>query len=193
MIVIFSRGSPCAQPAALGKTQLAASKQEFLQLGQLSWIVTRKTDHTPCLRHSGDWMLTPPARPISVDNMFACCVAGLTEQQLFMLAHHMSQILLQHRQCLQALDDQSPDRAQSLALSALQLADRLPAPAKALGRHHVWRMRIHETLMRSCVDMGNDWPAALSLAKKLIPVYELVYPKVSQALCIAAQTQSRTL
>ena len=37
--------------------------------------------------------------------------------------------------------------------------------------------------MRACVDLGNDWPMVLSVGKKLVPVYETVYPKVSSAMC----------
>ena len=95
----------------------------------------------------------------------------------------MDHMLSQHKACLQSLSNHDPDRAKSLALSALQLADHMPAPVKALGSHHIWRMRIQETLMRACVDLGNDWPMVLSVGKKLVPVYELVYPKVSSAMC----------
>lgn len=104
--------------------------------------------------------------------------AGVDQQQLLALARHMAHMLLQHKACLQSLSSQDPDRAKSLALSALQLADHMPAPVKALDSHHIWRMRVQEALMRACVDLGNDWPMVLSVGKKLVPVYELVYPKV---------------
>ncbi|DBB01223.1 TPA: hypothetical protein ACH3X1_001097 [Trebouxia sp. C0004] len=109
--------------------------------------------------------------------------AGIDQQQLLALARHMAHVLSQHKACLQSLSSQDPDTAKSLALSALQLADHMPAPVKALGGHHIWRMRIQEALMRACVDLGNDWPMVLSVGKKLITVYEMVYPKVSTAMC----------
>ncbi len=95
----------------------------------------------------------------------------------------MAHMLSQHKACLQSLSSQDPDRAKSLALSALQLAGHMPAPVKALGGHHIWRIRIQEALMRACVDLGNDWPMVLSVGKKLVPVYEMAYPKVSSAMC----------
>jgi len=109
--------------------------------------------------------------------------AGVDQQQLLALARHMAHMLSQHKACLHSLSSQDPERAKSLALSALQLADHMPAPVKALGSHHVWRMRIQEALMRACVDLGSDWPMVLSVGKKLVPVYEMVYPKVSSAMC----------
>jgi hypothetical protein len=109
--------------------------------------------------------------------------AGINQQQLLDLARHMAHMLSQHKACLQSLSSQYPDRAKSLALSALQLADHMPAPVKALGSHHIWRTRIQEALMRACVDLSNDWPMVLSVGKKLVPAYEMVYPKVSTAVC----------
>ena len=105
--------------------------------------------------------------------------ADLSEQQLLTLAQHMSQMLSKHKEALQALSDQHPEEAEGLALSALQLADHMPAPLKALGNQHIWRMRLHEALMRSWVDLGSQWPLVLSVAQKLVPVYEMVYPQVS--------------
>ena len=109
---------------------------------------------------------------------YAYC-ADLPEQQLLTLAQHMSHMLSKHKEALQALSHHHPEEAERLALSALQLADHMPAPLKALGSHHIWRMRLHEALMRSCVDLGTQWPLVLSVAQKLVPVYELVYPQVS--------------
>ena len=90
----------------------------------------------------------------------------------------MSQMVSLHRQSIHALDTQSPDKAKTLALSALQLADHMPAPVKALGVRHIWRMRVHEALLRSCIESGNDWIEALSIGRKLVPIYDMVYPKV---------------
>lgn len=117
-------------------------------------------------------------QPSNLSSKCAYC-ADLPEQQLLTLAQHMSQMLSQHKEALQALSDQHPEESKQLALSALQLADHMPVPLKALGSQHIWRMRLHEALMRSCVDLGNQWPLVLSVAQKLVPVYELVYPQVS--------------
>ena len=93
----------------------------------------------------------------------------------------MSQIFGQHQQCLKALDAHSSAQAKCLAESALQLADCLPGPAKALGPQHIWRMRVLEALMRWCIDLGQDWHQAFLVGKQLVPIYDLVYPEVSSA------------
>lgn len=103
----------------------------------------------------------------------------MSEHQLLVMGRHMTQMLRQHKQCLLALDANCPAQAKILAESALQAADSLPGPAKALGPWHIWRLRMSEALMRSCVDMGDNWRLALSVGNQLIPVYEMVYPKVS--------------
>lgn len=119
--------------------------------------------------------------------------ADLSEQQLLTLAQHMSQMLSQHKEALQALSDQHPEEAKRLALSALQLADHMPPPLQSLGSHHIWRMRLHEALMRSCIELGNQWPLVLSVAQKLVPVYELVYPQVSATTaCVQVGVATRS-
>ena len=106
------------------------------------------------------------------------CHAGMSEQQLLAMGRHMSQLLNQHLQCLAALESHRPAEAKALAESALHQADCLPHPARALGPQHIWRVRLSEALMRSCIDLGNCWLQALSVGHSLVPVYEMVYPKV---------------
>ena len=108
--------------------------------------------------------------------------AGVSEQQLLAMGRHMLQLLSQHSQCLAALESHRPAEAKALAESALHQADCLPHPAKALGPQHIWRLRLSEALMRSCIDLGNCWLQALSVGQLLVPVYEMVYPKVCDTL-----------
>ena len=115
----------------------------------------------------------------ALDSDLCTSAVGISEQQLLAISQQMSEITLTHRQCLQALDMQQPERARSLALSGLKLADCMPATFKALGKLHIWRMRLHEGRVRSYISLGTEWESALSVAQKLVPVYELVYPKVS--------------
>ena len=123
---------------------------------------------------------SPPAHAVQRQCLTCVCdfASGMTRDQLVAVSQHMSGIFYQHRQCLSALDAQQPDLARSIALAALELSDDMPVPVQALGKSHIWRMRLHEGLMRSYVSLGNEWPAALTVAKKLVPVYEMVYPQV---------------
>ena len=115
------------------------------------------------------------------------CYAGMTEQQLLAMGHHMSQLLNQHSQCLEALESHRPAEAKALAELALHQADCLPQPAKALGPQHIWRVRLSEALMRSCIDLGDCWPQALLVGQQLVAAYDLVYPKVCDVLLQAVQ------
>lgn len=110
----------------------------------------------------------------------------MSEQQLLAIGRHMSQLLTQHSQCLAALQSHRPAEAKALAESALHHADCLPHPAKALGPQHIWRVRLSEALLRSCIDLGNCWLQALSVGQSLVPVYEMVYPKVCDTLLAQA-------
>lgn len=109
---------------------------------------------------------------------FAHCHAGMGQDELQAVAQSMSQLLLQHKQCEWLMKSGQPVKAQALALSALHLADSLPAPVQALSPNHIWRMRLNEVLLRACVACGINWNLALQTAQKLQPVYEIVYPKV---------------
>lgn len=123
--------------------------------------------------------LTPQPAPEQVHvQCWGEAFVGFGQQQLLTLSQHMSEMVSLHRQSIHALDTQSPDKAKTLALSALQLADHMPAPVKALGVRHIWRMRVYEALLRSCIESGNDWIEALSIGCKLVPIYDMVYPKV---------------
>lgn len=103
---------------------------------------------------------------------------GMSERHLSAIGHHMSRLLSQHSQCLAALQSHRPAEAKKLAEAALQSADRLPGPAKALGPRHIWRVRLCEALMRACIDVGNQWQEALAVGLQLVPAYEMIYPKV---------------
>lgn len=111
----------------------------------------------------------------------------MTEQQLLAIGHHISQLLDLHSQCLEALESHRPAEAKALAESALHQADCVPHPASALGPQHIWRVRLSEALMRSCIDLGNSWPQALSVGHQLGAVYDLVYPEVCDLLVQAVQ------
>lgn len=115
------------------------------------------------------------------------CYAGMTEQQLLAIGHHMSQLLSQHSQCLAELESHRPAEAKVLAESALHQADCLPHPARALGPQHIWRVRLFEVLMRSCIDIGDCWHQALSVGQELVAAYDMVYPKVCDLLVQAVQ------
>ena len=103
----------------------------------------------------------------------------MSQSDLQALAQCMAKLLQQHQQCEALLAQGQPDQAQALALSALQMASSLPGPVQALGQHHIWRMRLHEDLLRACIACGDNWPLALSTAEKLKPVYEMAYPQVT--------------
>ena len=94
------------------------------------------------------------------------------------MGHHMSGLLNRHVQCLAALDSHRPAEAKELAESALRWADCLPEPAKALGPQHIWRVRLSEALMRSCIDLGKYWQQAITVGQQLVPAYDMMYPKV---------------
>lgn len=115
------------------------------------------------------------------------CYAGMTEPQLLAAGHHMSRLLNQHTQCLAALESHCPAEAKALAELALHQADCLPYPAKALGPQHIWRVRLREAMMRSCIDVGDCWRQALSVGQQLVAAYEMVYPKVGDLLIQAVQ------
>lgn len=102
----------------------------------------------------------------------------MSQSQLQEVAQGMSRLLLQHKQCEAWLATGRNEQAQALASSTLHLASSLPAPVQALGQHHIWRMRLNEVLLRACIASGKDWLLVLSTAKRLQPVYEMVYPKV---------------
>lgn len=118
------------------------------------------------------------------------CGAGMSERHLSAIGHHMSRLLSQHSQCLAALQSHRPAEAKKLAEAALQSADRLPGPAKALGPRHIWRVRLCEALMRACIDVGNQWQEALAVGLQLVPAYEMIYPKVCLACKHSVQCRS---
>lgn len=102
----------------------------------------------------------------------------MKQEQLQAVAQSMSQLLRQHKRCEWLMQSGQPVKAQALALSALHLADSMPALVHALSSSHIWRMRLNELLLRACVDCGINWRLALQTAQKLQPVYEIVYPQV---------------
>lgn len=112
----------------------------------------------------------------------------MSERHLSAHGRHMSRLLSQHAQCLAALQSHHPAEAKELAEAALQLADRLPPPAKALGPRHIWRVRLLEALMRSCIDLGNQWQQALVVGLQLVPAYDMIYPKVCVACLVCFST-----
>ena len=136
----------------------------------------RSTLHRYCARIHYD--STTSAANLFPGALQLQCLAGIDEQQLLTIGHHMFQIVEQHQQCLEALEAHSPAQAKFLAESALQLAGSMPGPAKALGPHHIWRMRVLEALNRSCIDLGKDWHQTFLVGKQLVPIYDMVYPKV---------------
>lgn len=51
----------------------------------------------------------------------------------------------------------------------------------ALGSRHILRAQLDAGLQRAAISEGGRWEVALSAAQRLTPVYQLVYPKVTEA------------
>lgn len=61
---------------------------------------------------------------------------------------------------------------------ALQQAEPVRDGRPGLAATHALRMRLNAALLKALIDEGSDWQAALHVARDLLPVYEVVYPKV---------------
>ncbi len=64
------------------------------------------------------------------------------------------------------------------ALSVSQGSGTSGSGAAVLGPKHVLRMRLCAALLKAAIDAGDRWEVALQAARALVPMYELVYPKV---------------